>query len=551
LSKLGGGLAVLFNKLKIKTRLNILIALISLLLIGIGITGLSGINASNNALSTVYNDHLTAIEQLNEIRNVQMQIRISLLGARQETDAFEILNHVDQVRGHIFRIETLIKTYKTRQLANEEKALLEAFIQARENFGMNGVMPMIDLLQAEDFKAADKLRKETMDPAYHKASGAIDTLLKYQVERAKAEYERSAANVQRTRTLSIASIAIGLALSITIGLLVIRAITHGVSQLETFASHLAQGDLSRRIALDSKDEIGEVSRVFNRMADDFSSLISQVRNASDEVAQAASSLSESASKIMQGSHSQSEQASITAASVESLNRAIKEVDQRTQEVASAASEASRSATCGQEVVNNAASEIQKIAETVNESADLIDGLGQRSSEIGQIVNVIREIAEQTNLLALNAAIEAARAGEQGRGFAVVADEVRKLAERTATATTQIAQMIETIRSETANAVQTMKRGETQVGTGVELAKQAGQSLSQINHSIHSVVAMIQQIAEATHGESTSSEEITTRVEHISQMARENSGSTEDTAQAIQGLLQLSAQLQQAVSHLKS
>lgn len=541
---------MLLNKLKIKTRLNILIVLVSLLLIGIGMTGLSGITASNKALSIVYHDHLTAIEQLNEIRNAQMQIRISLLAARQESDAFDILNHVDQVRSHIFRIETLIKTYKERHLTGEEKNRLDAFIQARENFGVNGVMPTIDLLQAEDFQAVDKLRKEVMDPAYNKASNTIDALLKYQVEQAQAEYERSSANAQRTRTISIASIAFGLALSIAIGLLVIRAITRGVSQLEIFASHLAQGDLSHRVKVDSKDEIGEVSRIFNRMADEFSALISQVRSASDLVAQAAGSLSESAGKIMQGSHGQSEQAGITAASVENLNRALKEVDQRTQEVAAATNEASQSAIHGQQVVNNATSEIQQIAETVNRSASLIEGLGQRSLEIGQIVNVIREIAEQTNLLALNAAIEAARAGEQGRGFAVVADEVRKLAERTATATTQIAQMIETIRAETEHAVLTMQQGEAQVDSGVDLAKQAGESLHRINLSVQSVVAMIRQIAEATHGQSESSDEITSRVEHIAQMAQNNSNATEDTAQAILGLQQLSAQLQQAVSHLK-
>ncbi|MFA6902259.1 MAG: methyl-accepting chemotaxis protein [Gallionellaceae bacterium] len=177
-------------------------------------------------------------------------------------------------------------------------------------------------------------------------------------------------------------------------------------------------------------------------------------------------------------------------------------------------------------------------------------LGHRSDQIGQIVNVIKDIAEQTNLLALNAAIEAARAGEQGRGFAVVADEVRKLAERTATATAEISQMISAIQSETVNAVTTMEKGSAEVNDGVALVNQAGQSLQNINSSVKRVVQMIEQISDATRSQSEATNEITQRVEHIAEMAKENTSSVDETTQASRDLQKLSADLQQVVSRFK-
>ena len=172
-------------------------------------------------------------------------------------------------------------------------------------------------------------------------------------------------------------------------------------------------------------------------------------------------------------------------------------------------------------------------------------LGQRSDQIGQIINVIKDIAEQTNLLALNAAIEAARAGEQGRGFAVVADEVRKLAERTALATSEISKMISAIQSETGNAVATMEKGSSEVSDGVALANQAGKSLQNINNSVKRVVDMIEQISESTRSQSETTNEITQRVEHIAEMAQENTVSVNETTHASHDLQKLSGHLQQA------
>jgi methyl-accepting chemotaxis protein len=239
-----------------------------------------------------------------------------------------------------------------------------------------------------------------------------------------------------------------------------------------------------------------------------------------------------------------------ARSIEDLNGAVKEIAHRAEGAVTAADEANAMSDHGQRVVAGAVQGIQQVAGTVGETARLITALGQRSNQIGQIIQVIRGIAEQTNLLALNAAIEAARAGEQGRGFAVVADEVRNLAERTAGATAEIGEMIKAIQTETGSAVAAMETGSRQMESGLSQANQALGSLQQIDASVKRVVEMIQAIAAATRSQSQATETITVRVEQIAQMARDNSTHVDTTAQASHDLHKLAAHFQQVVSRFK-
>jgi methyl-accepting chemotaxis protein len=540
----------LIKNLKIRTKLNILVIFASLLMVAIGTSGLLGINISNSALSSVYNQNLLHIIQLNEVRDHQTQVRTELLEAGLERDGFEILARIDKVRSSLFQIETILGEYNKHTMSAEEKKLMDAFMAERMDYGRNGVIPILDLLQAEKFEQVQKLRKEVMNPGYAKASVGIDALIQLQVDAAKKEFERVEKATKIIRIIAIATIIIGLVLSIALGIIITRSVNCGVRELAVTAKKLANGELTARVNWDSTDELGDVGRAFNQMATEFSSLISQVRQSADQVASAAAVQAGTAEKVSAISGNQSQQAAIAASSIENLNTAVKEIAQKTDDVVTSANDASTMAAEGQKVVNKAVQGIQQVASTVKESAQLMVALGQRSDQIGQIVNVIKDIAEQTNLLALNAAIEAARAGEQGRGFAVVADEVRKLAERTATATSEISKMISAIQSETGNAVSTMEKGSSQVSDGVALANQAGQSLQNINSSVKRVVEMIEQISEATRSQSEMTNEITKRVEHIAEMAQENTSSIDETTHASHDLQNLSGHLQQVVSRFK-
>jgi methyl-accepting chemotaxis protein len=538
------------NNLKIRTKLTVFIVFSALMLVVTGGVGIVGITASKSALLSVYNDHLLGINLLNEIRNRQMLIRIQLLASRQETDLFEITDGMDKVRSHIFSIDNLLNEYNEHVRNPEQKKLLDEFVTARINFGKTGVLPMIDLLQASDFSKADTLRKQVLVPAYDKASQGIDTLIQYQVEQAKNEYERVTHLTNSIYALSIGAIIAGLVLSVLIGLLIARSVSRGVSVLGQAAARLAKGDLTARAELESKDELGEVAAAFNQMAGDFASLIGELHQSADQVAGAAATLSKTSDRVSEVSKAQVENAGSAANSIEDLNAAVKEIAQRADGAVTVADEANTMSDHGQRVVAGAVHGIQQVATTVSEAAGLITALGQRSKEIGQIIQVIKDIAEQTNLLALNAAIEAARAGEQGRGFAVVADEVRNLAGRTAGATAEISTMIKTIQTETGSAVSAMENGSRQVEGGVEQANQAMQALQQINVSVKGVVEMIQGIAAATRSQSQATDTITVRVEKISEMAKDNSLHIDQTTHASHDLHKLSAHLQQLVSRFQ-
>ena len=205
---------------------------------------------------------------------------------------------------------------------------------------------------------------------------------------------------------------------------------------------------------------------------------------------------------------------------------------------------------GSEIIHSAASEMHKISDAVQSSSAIIEDLGRQSDQITSIVNTIREIADQTNLLALNAAIEAARAGEQGRGFAVVADEVRKLAERTSLSTTEIAAMVGKIQTGTRNAVESMQTGVAQAGRGVDLASQAGASIIEIREGAERVTAVVNSITDSIREQGSTSSDIARNIEHIAQMSEEGASAVRHTADAARHLQQLSGSLHHSVSRFK-
>lgn len=534
------------NKIKIRTKLYLLVTFACLALAGVSIGELSALYHSKNALQQVYEEHLIAINQLNEIRNQQMQIRMELVGARLESDAFEVMAHTDKVTSHIFKTDNLIKEYADKPMRADEKNLYEAFISARMNFGKNGVLPMVDLLQGQHYDKADKLRRDVLIPAYNKASETIDALIGHQVTEAKKTYDR-VSRLSKTVMISTIGAIIGGVLLIGIfGVLIARSIGKNVSQLQQATSRLADGELATRVHLANEDELGIIARSFNKMAEELSSLISQTRLSADHVNKACVAVTGMTDQVSASSQTQTDQAAIAAQSISQLNEIVKEVASKANKAVATAEEASQVSNEGQRIVGNSVAGINAVARTIVESAKTIEALGQQSEEIGKILQVIRDIAEQTNLLALNAAIEAARAGEQGRGFAVVADEVRKLAERTSGATTEISAIITAIQNGTLEAVNAMKSGEEQVGKSVSLANQSGESLNRIGQSVNAVLLVIQQISQAMDAEKSTSEEISLRMDKIAQTALDNNSAIAEAAAEFHQMQNLAGQLQQSV-----
>ncbi|HVN96804.1 MAG TPA: methyl-accepting chemotaxis protein [Syntrophorhabdaceae bacterium] len=349
-------------------------------------------------------------------------------------------------------------------------------------------------------------------------------------------------------------IVVSLAGWITVGCLfsfmLVRSITAPIGRLNALHHLLGSGDLTIDVRVNRKDELGKDMVEIKGLIERWRQIIGNVKSVAANISSAGNQLSASAEQMSKGSLLQMERTSQVATSSEEMSQTILDIARNTGNIAESASETAKVAKGGQEIVGNSVREVREIAETVDETSTFIKTLGDRSNQIGEIVNVINDIADQTNLLALNAAIEAARAGEQGRGFAVVADEVRKLAERTANATSEIGTMIKAIQDGVKNAIVAMENATRKAEAGVQLSIEGGNSLNDIVERVNELLAMSQQIASATEQMSATSEEINRDIEQIASVSRETSASSGQTSEAATELAKLSIALEQAVSGFK-
>ncbi|HRH82036.1 MAG TPA: methyl-accepting chemotaxis protein [Thiobacillaceae bacterium] len=540
----------ILENLSIKVKLIALTAFLAAMLLMSGGMGIFGMQQSQNAMAVVYKEHVTAINTLNEIRGYQYKILQELVSARLEQDAFEIQAYNDRVDKNVFEVGTLLKAYGEQVREGEEKQLFDAFMTARMNMGTNGVEPMKDMLIAERLDEAGEHYKATLAPAFRAASDSLDKLIQHHVQAAGAAYARVSSLAGTTQTIAGGTTLAGLILSVLLSLAVIQSITRDVGLLRRAATQLAKGDLTARTGVRGRHELGEVGQSFDAMAAAFSTLIGQVHSSSTRVSGEAEGLASIAAEVAQGSQAQITQSTATSASATEMDLAVHEVTDRLSQVVNLTDQASEQTQQGRRVVNDAVNGITDVARTVEESAALIASLGQRSDEIGKIVQVIKDIADQTNLLALNAAIEAARAGEQGRGFAVVADEVRKLAERTAKATSEISGMIQTIQSQTGQTVEIMERGNRQAGDGVAMANRAGQSLEEISAVVDRVVKLIHEISTASSAQVEATHAINRVAGDMAGTARSNGAAVDKALSATRALRELAQDLQASVSRFQ-
>jgi methyl-accepting chemotaxis protein len=279
-------------------------------------------------------------------------------------------------------------------------------------------------------------------------------------------------------------------------------------------------------------------------------IIGQVSEAGSAIASASSELTASTEEMAAGTKGQSEQTAYVSTAMEDMSKMIIENSTNAGVMNETATSAKDAAVHGGKVVEESILGMRRIATVVKASTETTRVLGASSSQIGQIVSVIDDIADQTNLLALNAAIEAARAGEQGRGFAVVADEVRKLAERTTKATKEIATMIKRIQNDTTDAISSMEQGTQEVDQGIQLVDAAGNSLREIVHLSQKVTDMVSQIAEANMRQAISSKDIAQSVGEISGVAHETAVGVEQIAKTAEDLDRLTENLQQLTNKFK-
>jgi methyl-accepting chemotaxis protein len=364
------------------------------------------------------------------------------------------------------------------------------------------------------------------------------------------------AEISLIRTKVLIATAVGSIVIFILVFFISLIITRPLKASVIFANRMAEGDFTA-VDLDvkSKDEAGTLAAALNKTKNDLSHLLNtamgSVASTATQVASASEELSATVREITRRLDEQAKKSTQVATAATEMSQTVVDIAKNASNIAMSAVDTLKIAETGERVVSQTVNEVQVISTTVSESASRITTLGERSKQIFEIVDVIKDIADQTNLLALNAAIEAARAGEQGRGFAVVADEVRKLAEKTSKATAEVGEMIGAIQDETNKAVQAMTESQTRVEKGVSLSAEAGDALHKILVSVQGLQSMVQQIASATEEMSTVSDTISSDIEIVANVSKETSSSAGEIEGASNNLARLSADLQEVTRKFKT
>lgn len=540
----------LLNQFTIGARLLGLTLFLSVMMLVTGLSGLWGMRRATETLTQAYEASQTAIDQLQDIRYHQATVRNLIQEARMSGDAFAAQEWFDQVDKRIRVVGELIQSYGQRPMSPQEKNLFDHYSATRMRYGLEGIAAIRDMLAAEDFDRAAEHFKTVLQPATAQLDEATNALIAYVKKEAQATREKIAGQSEALQAISMAVMAIGLIMSAILSLLIRRSIVTSTAELERASHQFATGDLTDQVRIDGRDELARLGRDFNAMAGEFSRLIGEIRRSAEDVTRAAQNTARNSAAVAENSNRQTALAQDTAVAAQEMADTTARVGDNIVRMVAAADQASQRASHGETVVNDATQGIQAISRTVLETSQVVSNLGRQSEEIGRIVSVIKDIADQTNLLALNAAIEAARAGEQGRGFAVVADEVRKLAERTSSATNEISSTIQNIQQETARAVAAMEQGSQEVSQGVDKAQQVGQAIVAINEVVSSLSTMIHDIDRIRAEQEIASRSIAGRVEDIHGMAVENRTVSENSAHAARELSDLAERLRESVSRFK-
>ena len=396
-----------------------------------------------------------------------------------------------------------------------------------------------------------QVRSAKLDPAAKRMDMTDD---KVQELLAKNAHEMEDATEQRaSQAVFVGWIVLGvsLALGITVAFWLSRLITGSLRPVAARANEIAANDLTGSpLSVRSNDELGDLTTSMNTMSESLRRMIAELTNSAQEVAAASTQIAASSEEISAGLNQQQSQVTQISSAAEEMSAAAADIARKAADANTEADAAGNAAESGASTVEGTVAGMRRIADAVNATGTSVHELGKRGEQIGQIINVISDIADQTNLLALNAAIEAARAGEHGRGFAVVADEVRKLAERTVKATEEVSSSIKAIQDETTQAVSRMQACTGEVDSGVNAANEAGQSLRGIVSKAQAVGAGIRSIAAAAEEQSAATEQVTRSVESIVSMSQQAAAGASQAAGAASQLSLKAEGLREMVARFK-
>jgi methyl-accepting chemotaxis protein len=540
---------------KIRTKLTVLSIVGIVGLLAVGILGLVDLKHLNNDLGDL-NDSVHHVAHFGEMKNDFLTARLDLVYMLVLTDSQKLNDKWEDFGKRVASIRTTGKEIEKSDLDQQEKVEFAAFKDGFETYVINGKKLGEMLLashKANDEKGvaeAITFATEKVAPLYNKPAEAVTSLVNKNTKDAEETFKAAASSYRSDIKINISIILAVAIASIVIGLLIAGGISRTLRNVFDTMAAIADGDLTVRSNVTSQDEMGMLGTEMNIMAEKLTGIVTKLSQNSFEVSTAANQMHSTAEQLATSAEELAAQAATVATACEEMSATSSDIANNCHLAANDSAAANSAAETGSRVVDETVTVMSRIADRVRNTALTVESLGARSDQIGEIIGTIEDIADQTNLLALNAAIEAARAGEQGRGFAVVADEVRALAERTTRATREIGEMIKAIQGETKSAVSAMEEGVREVEQGTSEAARSGDALRHILEQIGSVTMQVNQIATAAEEQTATTHEINNNIQQVTEVVHQTSSASHEESAAANQLARLAEDLKNLVGQFK-
>ncbi len=536
--------------LTLRARMWAAIAVILVLMTAIGAIGLRGLVATDQEMRAMYERQLLPSNLANKMMFLLSDNRSQIMLALQHDASnpsaklhdHPLDMHVDATLQNRKEINELLEAIQKVPLSDKEKELLARFGETRERYSKEGINAARDLLKEGQFQQANLVLLLKINPLYKEMRRDGEALIEEFSHNAEASHLAAEERYTSIRNLTIGSLVVAILLAVTGGILMISAIVNPIRKAITYFERISEGRLTDDVDISGRDETGVLLCHLAIMQASLKAMLDEISTASATIDQRSKELEEQMTQVADQSDQQQNSVEGVAAATEEFSQSVQEVASNAQDTAAAAHESQEQVSLSNTNINQSMDATNRVVDAVHSSNQTIDQLNQSIAKIGNITRVIAEIASQTNLLALNAAIEAARAGEQGRGFAVVADEVRKLAERTTTSTADINNTVNEIQSVTAQAVASMEVAAHEVETGIGKLRESVAGLEGITQSSGKVTLMATQISDAARQQGIASEEVAVSMQHITDLIEQNTHSAKSARAAAGELLATARQL---------
>lgn len=536
--------------MSIKLKISLMVILAMLTSVIVCLVTIAGLNHVSRNLHDLTGNTLPAVETAGELRANYQSLGTLAYERATTTDAEKGTEVSKRMQAKIDSLIKDINLYSEKAIDPAEKKVLDEAKQGMATYAAK--MKQVENLAAVgEPEMAISIMQTQVAPLYKKLAEIFDHLLEFKGAQAAAAASSADAAYKSTLSGTLVAASLGLLSIGIIGFILGRSITRPLGLMQAAIEHTVNNlDFRSDIKVHGRDELARTLVAYNRLLSRLRQSFSEIQSAVSSMQQVSSEADDNAHLIAQNSRSQSEASTGVAAAVEELTVSISVVAHKADEASQHTQESRTNANRGTEVILDAVKGIQAISTTVRDAAERINNLRADSDSISDAANIIREIADQTNLLALNAAIEAARAGEQGRGFAVVADEVRKLAERTARSTSEISSLLTRMQDSARQAVDTMTVAVREVDTGVDNARSAGESIALITEGASTVVGVVEEISDAVREQSAASTAIAQQIEQIAQATERNADAAGSSADAMRNMVAKSKEIVSALDVYK-